>query len=236
MHALNKANFALLYCFGPRLEVRFTNLHDQLKHLYCGYDCSKYQDCLIKPVGQIDRQLIIDEKENIDTIIATLGQKGITQSDLVRKMCTHTQNTTFKAIFELDKIMRSIYTLRYLQDSKLERKVHHSQNRLESYHQFRAVVAQIGGEKELTGRSDLAVEISNQCGRLIVNAATYYNSRILSLLVKKYEAEKNTKALALLRKISPIAWQHLHFDGHYTFCENDDPIDLEAMVAKLILE
>ncbi|CAL7963328.1 hypothetical protein GAMM_40241 [Gammaproteobacteria bacterium] len=30
---------------------------------------------LIKPAGQIDRQLIIDEKENIDTIIATLEQK-----------------------------------------------------------------------------------------------------------------------------------------------------------------
>jgi Transposase. len=34
MHALNKINFALMYCFGPRLEIRFTNLQAQLKHLY----------------------------------------------------------------------------------------------------------------------------------------------------------------------------------------------------------
>jgi len=236
MHALNKANFAIMYCFGPRLEVRFTNLQTQLKHLYGGYECSEYQNCLIKPVGQIERQLIIDEKENIDTIIATLGQKGITQSDLVRKMCTHTQNRTFKAIFELDKVIRSIYTLRYLQDPQLERKVHHSQNRIESYHQLRAVIAKVGGEKELSGRSDLAIDISNQSGRLIASAIIYYNSLILSLLKKKYEMEKNKKALVLLKKISPVAWRHLHFDGHYTFCSDKNLIDLEAVIANLVLD
>ena len=193
MHALNKINFALMYCFGPRLEIRFTNLQAQLKHLYSGYECNEYQHCLIKPIGQIDRQLIIDEKENIDTIIATLAQKGITQSDLVRKMCTHTQNPTFKAFFEIDKIIRSIYTLRYLQDSQLERKVHHSQNRIESYHQLRAIIAEVGGEKELSGRSDLAIEISNQCGRLIANAVVCYDSIILSLFKKKCEAENIKK-------------------------------------------
>jgi len=236
MHVLNKANFALMYCFGPRLEVRFTNLQDQLKHLYCGYDCSDYENFLIKPVGQIDRQLIVNEKENIDTIIATLGQKGITQSDLVRKMCTHTQNSTFKAIFELDKLIRSIYTLRYFLDIQLEKKVHRSQNQIESYHQLRSFIARVGGEKELAGRSDIAVAISNQCGRLIANAIYYYNSRILSLLYKKYEAEKNARALAFLRRVSPIAWQHLHFDGHYTFCSDEEVIDLEAIVANLVLD
>lgn len=238
MHALNKANFALMYCFGPRFEVRFTNLQDQLKHLYCGYDRSKYKDYLIRPVDQIDYQLIIDEKENIDTIIATLGQKGITQSDLVRKMCTHTQNATFKAIFELDKSIRSIYTLKYLLDPQLERKVHRSQNQIESYHQLRAVVAKVGGEKELSGRSDLAVEISNQCGRLFANGINCYNSSILSLAYEKCEKEKNSRALALVKKTPPIAWQHLHFDGHYTFCDRgeESTIDLNAIVDGLILE
>ena len=100
------------------------------------------------------------------------------------------------------------------------------------------VIAQIGGEKELAGRSDLAIEISNQCGRLIANIINYYNSLILSLLYKKCKVEKNPKALALIKRTPPIAWQHLHFDGHYTFCNNDDEniIDLEAIVADLVLE
>ncbi|MBF8396341.1 Tn3 family transposase, partial [Pseudomonas aeruginosa] len=37
-------------------------------------------------------------------------------------------NPTRRAIFEFDKLIRSIYTLRYLRDPQLERNVHRSQN------------------------------------------------------------------------------------------------------------
>jgi len=36
--------------------------------------------------------------------------------------------------------------------------------------------------------------------------------------------------------ISPVAWQHIHFHGHYTFCGSRHPIDLDAMVANLTLQ
>jgi len=101
----------------------------------------------------------------------------------------------------------SIYTLRYLRDPKLESNVHRSQNRIESYHQLRSAIAQIGGKKELTGKTDIEVEISNQCARLIANAIIYYNSAILSQLLTKLEASGNAKALALLKQISPAAWR-----------------------------
>jgi hypothetical protein len=42
--------------------------------------------------------------------------------------------------------------------------------------------------------------------------------------------------LALLKKISPAAWQHIHFHGHYSFCGRRVPIDLDAMLANLALE
>lgn len=93
---------------------------------------------LLKPAGQINRQLIIDEKDNIDRIILTLGLKEITQNILVRKMCTHTQNRTFKAMAESDKIIRSTQTLKYFQDAKMQGAINRSQNRLEAYHQLRA--------------------------------------------------------------------------------------------------
>ena len=42
-----------------------------------------------------------------------------------------TPNPTRRAIFEFDKLIRSLYTLRYLRDPQLERNVHRSQNRIE---------------------------------------------------------------------------------------------------------
>jgi hypothetical protein len=58
MHSVNKANFAILHWFGLNLAPRFTNLQAQLKHLYCGRDVAEYRDCLIRPAGRIDHQLV----------------------------------------------------------------------------------------------------------------------------------------------------------------------------------
>lgn len=178
----------------------------------------------------------MDEKANIDQIVATLGLKEMTQGTLIRKLCTYTApNPTRRAIFEFDKLIRSIYTLRYLRDPQLQRNVHRSQNRIESYHQLRSAIAQVGGKKELTGRTDIQIEISNQCARLIANAIIYYNSAILSRLLARYEASGNAKALAMIKKISPAAWRHVHLNGHYTFRGTGSLIDLDAIVAGLDL-
>ena len=236
MHSVNKANFAILHWFGLRFEPRFTDLEEQLKELYCADDPALYEKCLIRPVGQIDRQAIVDEKANIDQIVATLGLKEMTQGTLIRKLCTYTaSNPTRRAIFEFDKLIRSIYTLRYLRDPQLQRNVRRSQNRIESYHQLRSAIAQVAGKKELTGRTDIEIEISNQCARLIANAVIYYNSAILSRLLTKYEVSRNAKALALIGKISPAAWRHIHLNGHYTFRGDGQVIDLDAIVEGLDL-
>ncbi len=88
MHSINMANFAILYWFGMNLAPRFTNLQAQLKHLYCGPGQERYANFLIQPAGQIDRHLITSEKANMDHIAATLGLKEMSQSILMRKICT----------------------------------------------------------------------------------------------------------------------------------------------------
>ncbi|MEI6828131.1 MAG: Tn3 family transposase [Desulfuromonadales bacterium] len=236
MHSVNMANFAILNWFGMNLAPRFTNMQAQLKHLYCGHGQGKYSDFLIQPVGQIDRGLIVSEKANMDHIAATLGLKEMSQSILMRKICTLSgHHRTRKAIFEFDKLIRSIYTLRYLRDPQLQRDVHRSENRIESYHQLRSTIAQVNGKKELTGRTDLDVAVSNHCGRLIANVVIAYNSMLLSGLLSRYLAIGNEKTIDLLRRISPAAWQHLHFLGHYAFRDKRILIDLESILAEVIL-
>lgn len=236
MHCISKANFALMHWFGGELQPRFTNIQTQLKHLYTGNDVSEYDHCFIKPVGKIDRAVIEEESPNLQRIIATLGLKEIKQSTLIKKLCTYTQqNRTRKALFEFDKIIRSIYTLKYLHDPKLQRNVHRSQNRIEAYHQLRGAIAQAYGTKQLSGRTDIAIAISNECGRLIANAIIHYNSLILSKVKEKYEAIGDKKALEILKKISPVAWRHIHFLGHYLFSNENKLDDLDALIEKLLL-
>ena len=237
MHSLNKVNFAILNWFGPRYEPRFTGLDKQLGEIYCTGDLAQYAHCLAKPAGQIDLQAIINEKDNIDRIVATLALKEMTQGTLVRKLCTYDADPTRQAVFEYDKLVRSIYTLRYLRDPQLQRNVHRSQNRIESYHQLRSAIAQVGGKKELIGRTDLDIEISNQCARLIANAIVYYNSAILSRLLTAYKAKAsgNEPALALITSTSLVAWRHVHLNGRYAFRDGGQAIDLDAIIRGLNL-
>lgn len=232
MHSINKANFAILYWFGWKLEPHFTNPEAQLKHLYAGHDPTECERYLIPPVGQIDRSLIAAEKAHLDQIVATLALKEMTQSTLIRKPCTYSgHHRTRRALFEFDRLIRSLYTLRYLRDPQLQRHVHRSQNRLEAYHQLRAALAQMGGRKQLIGRTDLDVAISNECGRLLANVVIAYNSILLSALLDRYQAAGHLKAIDLLKHISPVAWQHIHFLGQYTFRSHAHPIDLETLLA-----
>jgi hypothetical protein len=44
---------------------------------------------------------------------------------------------------------------------------------------------------------------------------------------------QNSEALVLLKTISPVAWQQVHFHGHYTFCGSRNPVDLDVTAANL---
>jgi TnpA family transposase len=115
---------------------------------------------------------------------------GVFRGDHILGLYTGTpENFVTRRAFGIKSLVRQTNVLRYLRDPQLERIVHRSQNRIESYHQLRSTIAQVGGKKELTGRTDIEIEISNQCARLIANAIIYYNSAILSRLLTKFEAQ-----------------------------------------------
>jgi TnpA family transposase len=236
MHLINRANFALMHWFGGKLYPRFTDIDVQSKHLYADADRPEYKKYKIQPVGVINRSLIEEEWLNLQRIIATLGLKETTQSTLVKKLCTYQQDQkTRDALFEFDKLIRSIHTLKCLLDPSIQRNTHRSQNRVEAYHQLRSEIAQAYGKKQLLGKTNSALEISNQCGRLVACAIIHYNSAILSKLYEKYKAEGNNRAIKLLQKISPVAWQHIHFQGHFIF-SNANNIDLEEIIRQLLLD
>ena len=137
------------------------------------------------------------------------------------------RNRTRKAIFEFDKLIRSIYTLKCALDPTILSNVHRSQNRIESYHTLRAAIAKVGGRKALLGKTDLEIEISNQCGRVIAIGIIHYNA---SLHSRALDQDPSKKRLKVLKKSSPAAWRHLHFTGHFTFYTHKKQIDIDKMI------
>lgn len=233
MHSVNKANFAILSWFGADFRPRLKNLKAELKYVYASKEALSYKKHLVKPAGLIDKQLILDEKDNIDQIVATLALKEMSQSTLIKKLCSlPASSKTRKAIFEFNKLKQSIYVLKCILNPQMLVDVHRSQNRLESYHTLRAAIAKAGGRKALLGRTDLEVEISNQCGFLIAAAIIYYNMCIHSVYWKKHPGKKILNAL---KKSSPVAWQHIHLTGHFTFYDNKNKIDINKLIENIEL-
>jgi TnpA family transposase len=178
------------------------------------------------PAGVIYRQLIKSEAPNMDRIVATLGLKDMTEAALIRKVCTMpATHRTRRSIFEFDKLIRSIYALRYLLNPRPQHDVHRSQNRVEAYHSLRAALSLVSGKKELIGRTELDVATANECGQLVTNIVVAFNSILLSSLVVRYETAGNSKILERFKRVSPVAW-------HYKFKERH-PIGIEALLARV---
>ena len=74
-----------------------------------------------------------------------------------------------------------------------------------------------------------------ECNRLIANAIIYYNTWLLSELLAYHETQGNVITADLIKKVSPIAWQHIHIYGRYIFRVGKVTWDVAAMVRKVKL-
>ena len=82
----------------------------------------------------------------------------------------------------------------------------------------------------------MELNINNECAALVANCIIYYNAFILSELLKICEQEGNVKKANLIKRLSPVAWQHINLLGIYEFCQNKNTIDILAITNSLLDE
>lgn len=234
-HGSNEVNFALLYIFGYQFAPRYRDIYDTVKKgLYGFQHPSQYGDYLLKPVRKINKQMIINEWENIQRIILSLSLKSATQSVIISKLSSFARrNRTKQALWEYDNIIRSIYLLNYIDSLPLRRNVQQALNRGESYHQLRRAVSYANFGK-LRYKSEADQQIWNECGRLIANAIIYFNASLLSRFYNRKVLEGDVVSIQSLSRVSPVAWQHINFHGRFEFLQNPSLPDLDLMVDQLV--
>ncbi|HEY5470608.1 MAG TPA: Tn3 family transposase [Bacteroidales bacterium] len=136
---------------------------------------------------------------------ASLAQKDVTQATIIRKLSSYArQNQTKKALWELDNICQSIYTLDFIDDVTLRQSVQKTLNR---------------------------EQIWNECTRLIANAIIYYNTLLLSKVYEQKLESNDKVALEIIKGISPVAWQHVNLYGTFEFTKSQTKVDIDALAA-----
>ena len=164
--------------------------------------------------------------------MVSLAQKDVTQATIIRKLSSYArQNQTKKALWELDNICQSIYTLDFIDDVTLRQSVQKALNRGEAYHRFIRAIAFVNGGKLRVKSEARTQQIWSECTRLIANAIIYYNTLLLSRVYEQKLEVNDKEALEILKGISPVAWQHVNLYGTFEFTKSRTKVDIDALAA-----
>ena len=234
-HGTNEVNFALLHCFGYQFAPRYRDIYDKVSQSLYGFKHpSQYdEDWILKPIRKLNPTLIIEEWDNIQRILVSLGLKTTTQSIIVGKLSAYARkNKTRRALWEYDNILRSLYLLDYIDSPPLRSKVQQALNRGESYHQLRRAVSYANYGK-LRFKTEYEQQVWEECSRLVTNCIIYFNASILSSVMSHKVKLGDDQAVELLKKVSPVAWQHINFHGWFEFQGSQRNIDINAILLEL---
>ena len=162
--------------------------------------------------------------------------KTTTQSVIISKLGAYRRrNRTKQALWEFDNIIKSLYLLDYADSPVLRRNVQRALNRGESYHQLRRAIAYAHGGR-FRVRSQHEQDLWNECARLIANAVVHYNSLILSDVLKELSTLGDAAVAETLKRISPLAWQHINFYGRYQFNSDTPPVNIAEIAKELAMQ
>ena len=102
-------------------------------------------------------------------------------------------------------------------------------NRGESHQQMRQAVAYANFGK-LRFRSEYEQSLWQESSRLLTNCIIAYNATLLSDLLSHHQLDGNHQQIRLLRRVSPVAWQHINFYGRYQFKKPPVLVDVPDLV------
>lgn len=232
-HGINQVNFAILDMFGYRFAPRYKNISSKAKTIYSFQQPALYKDYLLKPIRKIDNELIEQEWDTFQRIIASLAMKTTTQSTIIRKLSSYKRNNRVKkAIVEYDNIVQTYHKLHYIDDPMFQKQVNTALNRGEHMNKLRKHLFHADGGK-FKVHTVIEQKIWHECNRLIANAVIYYNTWLLSELLAYHEKRDNVLEVDLIKKVSPIAWQHIHIHGRYKFRIGEVILDILKMMSNV---
>ena len=188
---------------------------------------------MLKPVRKLNPELVVEEWDNIQRIMVSLAMKTTTQHIIVSKLSAFARkNKTRRALWEYDNMIRSLYLLDYIDLPPLRQNVQRALNRVENYHQLRRAISYANFGK-LRFKTEHEQQLWGECARLITNCIIYYNAMLLSNVLAHKEGVGDAEGAALLKQISPVAWQHINLYGRYEFRNSPEIIDFDAIVREL---
>lgn len=140
---------------------------------------------------------------------------GMADAEIILRRFTRNniQHPVYKALFELGKVIKTIFLCRYLSSEELRREVHSGLNVVESWNSTNGFIF-YGKAGELTTNRRENQEISLVCLHLLQASLVYINTLMIQEILNDpgWMERMTTRDLAA---ISPLLTLHINPYGHF---------------------
>jgi len=205
--------FALCHLLGFRFAPRIRGLSDH--RIFCFDKSAQYDG--IKPLmgGRIHVRTIREHWDDVTRLVTSLRQGMVSPSLLVSKLAGHPrQNHLFVAMREIGRVERSLFTLEWLQDPALRRRVTIGLNKGEAHHTLKRAI-RFYRRGSVSDRTQLDQDLDAMALNLVVAAITLWNTAYLDHALKLLQQEGIVVPEEHLSHISPLGWEHITITGTY---------------------
>ena len=209
--------FALMHLLGFRFAPRIRDLAD--KRLYLHTDPKLYPTLSSLIGGGINLKVIRAHWDEILRLAASIKQGTVTASLMLRKLGSYPrQNGLAVALREMGRLERTLFTLDWLQNVELRRRVQIGLNKGEAKNALaRAVFFNRLGELRDRRFENQRYRASGL--NLVVAAIVAWNTVYLE---RSVNALRENQAVDddLLQYLSPLGWEHINLTGDYVWSQS----------------
>ena len=205
--------FALCFLLGFRFAPRIRDLGET--RLYTPEPGSAYG--LLEPLvaQRLNLRLIRDHWDELRRLTTSIKAGSVTASLILTKLASYPrQNGLALALRELGRVQRTLFTLEWLRDPELRRRVLAGLNKGESLHSLKRAVA-FHRNGEIRDRSFEAQSNRASGLNLVVMAISVWNTVYLGRAVNAIRSEEQDIPDELLAHLSPLGWEHIGLTGDY---------------------
>ena len=208
----------MMHLLGFRFAPRIRDLPD--KRLFVPRRPSNYPAIKVLIGGTINAKRIRTHWDETLRLVTSIKHGTVTASLMLRKLSSYPrQNGLAVALREIGQIERTLFTLDWLQDVELRRRVNAGLNKGEAKNALaRAVFFNRLGE--VRDRSFEHQRYRASGLNLVVAAIVLWNTVYLQRAVQALADGGQAVAEALLRHLSPLGWEHINLTGDYVWRQN----------------
>ncbi len=215
--------FALAHAFGYRFAPRIRDLGERKLYVADRAMAEGLPDAVLG--GLINRTTVEENWAEVLRLAASIRAGIVPPSVILKKLAAFPrQNALHRALREMGRLERAIFTCDWLLDPELRRRSNGNLNKGESRHALaRAVFFHRLGE--LRDRTAEAMAHRASGLNLVVNAIVLWNTTYLARAVAYVRGQGVALTDEELSHVAPVRWDHIALTGDYLWSDVQTPRD-----------